>query len=268
MWRFLKSKAEYRKTLMRLIPTVHITQIDTLLLLYTRSDKVFENFSHECHKMWFGCVGDKASQEKELEKTSCETANSETASTSETTTPETTTSETRSQPLLPTPGTSTQSQSGNSKSHFEKTSDQVQIAEIYKQFPDATPSKLHHYLLCTQKQCSDISREEHNRIKVERNREKFHHSWLGNKSISFCLQTAMFWLVYIEGEGFYCLLCKKHQTANAQNKEVKFTMEPSVRIKEQSLKSHVECSAHQRAVSGELLNRVVLSVSNRLCSRS
>ena len=66
----------------------------------------------------------------------------------------------------------------------------------------------------------------------------------------------MFWPVYIEGEGFYCLLCKKHQTANAQNKEVKFTMEPSVRIKEQSLKSHVECSAHQRAVSGELLNRV------------
>ena len=69
-------------------------------------------------------------------------------------------------------------------------------------------------------------------------------------------QTAMFWTVYIEGEGFYCLLCKKHQTANAQNKEVKFKMEPSVRIKEQSLKSHVECSAHQRAVSGELLNRV------------
>ena len=95
---------------------------------------------------------------------------------------------------------------------------------------------------CTQKQCTDISSEEHNRIKVEKkNREKFHHSWLGNKSISFRQQTAMFRPVYIEGGGFYCLLCKKHQTANA----VKFTMEPSVRGKEQSLKSHVECSAHQ-----------------------
>ena len=179
-----------------------------------------------------------------MEKTSCDTANSETAITSETTTPETTTSEIRLKPLQPTPGSSTQSQSGNSKGQFEKTSDQVQIAEIYKQFPDAPPSKLHHYMLCMQKHCTDISNEEHNRIKVERNREKFHHSWLGNKSISFCQQTAMFWPVYIEGEGFYCLLCKKHQTANAQNKEVKFTMEPSVRIKEQSLKSHVECSAH------------------------
>ena len=66
----------------------------------------------------------------------------------------------------------------------------------------------------------------------------------------------MFWSVYIEGQGFYCFLCKKHQTANAQNKEVKFTMEPSVRINEQSLKGHVECSAHQRAVSRELLNLV------------
>ena len=41
-----------------------------------------------------------------------------------------------------------------------------------------------------------------------------------------------------------------------QNKDMKFTVEPSVRIKEQSLKNHLECSAHQRAVSGELLNRV------------
>lgn len=75
-----------------------------------------------------------------MEKTSCDTANSETAITSETTTPETTTSEIRLKPLQPTPGSSTQSQSGNSKGQFEKTSDQVQIAEIYKQFPDAPPS--------------------------------------------------------------------------------------------------------------------------------
>lgn len=92
--------------------------------------------------MWFGCVGDKASQEKELDKTICKTANSETATTSETTFPKTTASETRSTPLQPIPGTSTQSQIGNSKSQFEKTSDQVHIAEIYEQFPDATPFKL------------------------------------------------------------------------------------------------------------------------------
>lgn len=62
--------------------------------------------------------------------------------------------------------------------------------------------------------------------------------------------------MYIEGQGFYCFLCKKHQTTNTQNKESKFTLEPAVRIKEQTLKSHLDCSAHQRAVSGELLNRV------------
>lgn len=133
---------------------------------------MFENFSHECHKTWFGCVGDKASQEKELETgNSCKTANSET------TTPETTASETRSKPLQPTPGTSTQSQFGNSKSQFEKTSDQVQIAEIYKQFPDTTPSKLHHYLLCTQKQCSDISSEEQNKSRKKQGKVPSQLAW-------------------------------------------------------------------------------------------
>lgn len=47
----------------------------------------------------------------------------------------------------------------------------------------------------------------------QRNREKFHHSWLENKTISFCQQTAMFWLVYIEREGFFafCVKSTKHQ---------------------------------------------------------
>ena len=54
------------------------------------------------------------------------------------------------------------------------------------------------------------------------------------------------------GVGFHCLLCKKHQTGNIQNKELKFTEEPCISIKERSLRRHFECSAHQRA---ELLNR-------------
>ena len=144
----------------------------------------------------------------------------------------------------------------NLKTTQKKTPDHGQIAEIAQQFPDVHSSRVHHYMFCMEKHCNDISKEEHNRIKVERNREKFHHSWLGNKAMSFCQQTAIFWPVYIEEEGFYCLLCKRHQTSNSQHKDVKFTVEPCVRIKEQSLKSHLECSAHQRAVLGELLNRV------------
>ena len=147
-------------------------------------------------------------------------------------------SETRSKQPRPTTGSLTQSQPAKSQSHLEKTSDHTeQITEIGKQFPDVPSSKVHHYLLCTQRNCADISKEEHSRIKAERNREKFHHSWLGNKSISFCQQTAIFWPVYIEGQGFYCLLCKKHQTTNTQNKESKFTVEPAVRIKEQTQES-------------------------------
>lgn len=159
----------------------------------------------------------------------------------------------RQPPAAPQPATI---QSG-STIREDTWSDHDKIAaEISKQFPDVPTSKVHHYSLCVGRNCTDISKEEHERIKVERNRENFNHSWLGSKGISYCQKTSVFWPVYVEGAGFYCLLCRKHQTGNMQNKDMKFTVEPSVRIKEQSLKNHLECSAHQRAVSGELLNRV------------
>ena len=42
-------------------------------------------------------------------------------------------------------------------------------------------------------------------------RDKFQHtgSWLNKRSMSFCVTTEMWWPVYVEGEGLFCLLCKK-----------------------------------------------------------
>lgn len=155
----------------------------------------------------------------------------------------------RQPPAAPQPATI---QSGSTiREHTWSDHDKI-AAEISKQFPDVPTSKVHHYSLSVGRNCTDISKEEHERIKVERNKEKFNHSWLGSKGISYCQKTSVFWPVYVEGAGFYCLLCRKHQTGNMQNKDMKFTVEPSVRIKEQSLKNHLECSAHQRAVSGEI----------------
>ena len=65
------------------------------------------------------------------------------------------------QPQLTT-GSLTQSLSAKSQSHSEKASDHTeQITEIGKQFPDVPSSKVHHYLLCTQRNYTDISKEEH-----------------------------------------------------------------------------------------------------------
>ena len=83
----------------------------------------------------------------------------------------------RQPPAAPQPATI---QSG-STIREDTWSDHDKIAaEISKQFPDVSTSKVHHYSLCVGRNCTDISKEEHERIKVERNREKFNHSWLGS----------------------------------------------------------------------------------------
>jgi len=39
-------------------------------------------------------------------------------------------------------------------------------------------------------------------------RDRFVHSLLGDKSLSFCQTTGVLWLAY-EGQGMLCFLCKK-----------------------------------------------------------
>ena len=65
--------------------------------------------------------------------------------------------------------------------------------------------------------------------------DKFQHNWLNKRSMSFCLKTEM-------GEGLFCLLCKKHDTSNPQNKS--------------KFEDHCRTSQHMNAVSAEMLQRV------------
>ncbi|CAH3179840.1 unnamed protein product [Porites lobata] len=51
-------------------------------------------------------------------------------------------------------------------------------------------------------------------------------SWLNKRSMSFCVTTEMWWPVYVEGEGLFYLLCKKHDTSNPQNETKVFNKEP------------------------------------------
>ena len=53
-------------------------------------------------------------------------------------------------------------------------------------------------------------------------------SWLNKRSMSFCVTTEMWWPVYIEDKGLFCLLCKKHDTSNPQNRSKVFNKEPCV----------------------------------------
>ena len=74
--------------------------------------------------------------------------------------------------------------------------------------------------------------------------------------MSFCVTTEMGWPVYVEGEGLFCLLCKKHDTSNPQNKSTVFNKEPCKRFHPQEFEDHYHTSQHMNAVSAEMLQRV------------
>ena len=87
-------------------------------------------------------------------------------------------------------------------------------------------------------------------------RDKFQHSWLNKRSMSFCVTTEMWWPVYVEGEGLFCLLCKKHDTSNPQNKSKVFNKEPCKRFRPEEFEDRCRTSQHMNAVSAEMLRRV------------
>lgn len=65
--------------------------------------------------------------------------------------------------------------------------------------------------ICLRRRCrstgsTGISKEELDRLKITKKRDRFQHEWLFRKERSFCSQTGIWCLVYVEIEGMYCLL--------------------------------------------------------------
>ena len=67
---------------------------------------------------------------------------------------------------------------------------------------------------------------------------------------------AMNWLIYQEGQGMFCLLCRKHGTTNYQHKSKKYNLEPAVRFKRKAVEDHANSQQHAAAVTAELLSSV------------
>ena len=70
---------------------------------------------------------------------------------------------------------------------------------------------------------------------MKKQKDKFQHKWLFEESLAFSKETGMWWLLYVEGQGMFCLLCRIHNTKNPFNKDSKFNSEPSVRFKRSAL---------------------------------
>ena len=92
-------------------------------------------------------------------------------------------------------------------------------------------------------------------------KEKFQHDWLNDPNISCCQSTGMWWLVYVEGKGMFCTLCRKHDAENSQNKKKIFNTEPSTRFRPATLREHIQTDEtgkrqqHGSAIQKEHLQR-------------
>ena len=127
------------------------------------------------------------------------------------------------------------------------------VKEVSQLFPGVDAQHLHQFDVCFIRNCSSLSSPTDKDNKVQ---SKFRHEWLFDKSLGFCLSTEWNWCVYVEGQGMYCALCRKHKVQNKQNKSKTFVEEPSCRIRKATFKDHANSQQHKDAIEAEHLQRV------------
>ena len=84
----------------------------------------------------------------------------------------------------------------------------------------------------------------------------FNHQWLLDPALSYCEKTGYFWLLYEEGVGMFCLICKKYNKINLQNKPSKFNIEAAARFKCVAVLEHGNSQQHKSSVEAEMIRRV------------
>nr|XP_033807729.1 zinc finger and BTB domain-containing protein 25 isoform X2 [Geotrypetes seraphini]XP_033807730.1 zinc finger and BTB domain-containing protein 25 isoform X2 [Geotrypetes seraphini]XP_033807731.1 zinc finger and BTB domain-containing protein 25 isoform X2 [Geotrypetes seraphini]XP_033807732.1 zinc finger and BTB domain-containing protein 25 isoform X2 [Geotrypetes seraphini]XP_033807733.1 zinc finger and BTB domain-containing protein 25 isoform X2 [Geotrypetes seraphini]XP_033807734.1 zinc len=115
-------------------------------------------------------------------------------------------------------------------------------------FPHYDSPNLHCHYKCTTIRCDSIQLENQRGV-------KFAHKWLSDRAVTYCKRTGIYWLVFEEGQGMYCFLCRKHNTYNKQNKQKVFNTTPAIRFKKSALQDHTESQQHMLAILAELADR-------------
>ncbi|WAR07699.1 hypothetical protein MAR_017657, partial [Mya arenaria] len=131
---------------------------------------------------------------------------------------------------------------------FPKSLTQAQVRHLYQNhtsvaFGLATIEQLfdwsklvHNYSSCNQKDCASISSHEIQRLTPRKSGE--------------------LWLCYVEEEGMFCLICRKHNIKHRQNLKEVFAASPILRVKVEAVTTHSTSTLYSSALEGELLQRL------------
>ena len=115
------------------------------------------------------------------------------------------------------------------------------ISQYFKESP-----KLHYFYKCKEG-CTKLCDG------------RFKHEWILDRGVGYCEKTGLWWLVYEEGNGMFCLLCRMHNCENPFNHQKKFNQVPAVRFKKSALvgkDGHSGSQQHEMAIQREHNKRV------------
>ena len=126
---------------------------------------------------------------------------------------------------------------------------------LLSSFDAADASDSHSFHSCKNRTCKTLSSMEVTRLN-EQSIDRFQHQWIMDDDQTYFSNTGVNWLIYKEGQGMFCLLCRKHDTSNNQNKSKKYNVEPAVRFKRKAVEDHANSQQHTAAITAELLSRV------------
>ncbi|XP_020376004.2 uncharacterized protein LOC109920381 [Rhincodon typus] len=142
--------------------------------------------------------------------------------------------------------------SGKHQQEASKSRD-GQVAELEAAFREVfaqyDSGQVHAHYKCQRLGCERVQPDY-------RRGDKFVHKWLSDRDLTYCERTGIYWLLYEEGQGMYCYLCRRHDTQNKQNKTKVFNGTPAVRYKKSALQVHAESQQHAAAVHAELTGRM------------
>ena len=90
------------------------------------------------------------------------------------------------------------------------------FAQFKKIFNDIDETQIHNYYFCTERNCNEICFDD---LKTAKKDNKLKHKWLFDANIAKCDKTNKWCLVYIDGKGMFCSLCRNYDIKQNNGKK-------------------------------------------------
>ena len=133
-----------------------------------------------------------------------------------------------------------------------KQKDQIQrdkiLIEFQKHFPNISSDKIHNYYFCHDRKCSEICSND---LRTMSKDKKFQHNWLFNPEYAYCNHSELWSLVYIDGHGMFCALCRRFDAKQKKNGVKQWNCIPNVRYRTETVKCHLSSDMHNDSVEAD-----------------